>query len=193
MKINGVEMITDRSQSDVVIAKSLIKKGFQNMTDSEKDEFFAGLKGAYNYTDVNRVEAAVEYLAEKLSKIPSELKRYAEELGVYWYNDVFNVQYNADNYIGITAKKWYVGETFSEEERQKYLEKILIVLNSLNVVTDVFPKTMNGLTHKGANLIESSLVNLDAVSTQIKEEKETLIKGTKKTWFFGGDLYGGEV
>jgi pyridoxine kinase len=33
-------MITDRSQSDVVIAKSLIKKGFQNMTDSEKDEFF---------------------------------------------------------------------------------------------------------------------------------------------------------
>jgi hypothetical protein len=193
LKINGVEMITDRSQSDVVIAKSLIKKGFQNMTESEKEEFLVGLKGAYNYTDVNRVEAAVEYLAEKLSKIPSELKQYAEDLGVYWYNDVFNVQYNADNYIGITAKKWYVGETFSEEERQKYLEKILSVLNSLNVVPDSFPRTMNGITYKGANIIESSLVNLDAVSTQIKEEKETLIKGTKKTWFFGGDLYGGEI
>jgi trans-2-enoyl-CoA reductase len=193
LKINGVEMITDRSQSDVVIAKSLIKKGFQNMTESEKEEFLVGLKGAYNYTDVNRVEAAVEYLAEKLSKIPSELKQYAEDLGVYWYNDVFNVQYNADNYIGITAKKWYVGETFSEEERQKYLEKILSVLNSLNVVPDAFPKTMRGLNHKGANVIESSLVNLDVVSTQIKEEKETLIKGTKKSWFFGGDLYGGEV
>ena len=193
MKINGVEMITDRSQSDVVIAKSLIKKGFQNMTGSEKDEFFAGLKGAYNYTDINRVETAVEYLAEKLSKIPSELKQYAEEWGVYWYNDVFNVSYNADNYIGITAKKWYVGETFSEEERQKYLEKILSVLNSLNVVPDEFPKTMNGLTHKGANVIEISLVNLDAFLTQIKEEKETLIKGTKKSWFFGGDLYGGEI
>lgn len=193
MKISGVEMITDRSQSDVIIAKSLIKKGFQNMTGPEKDEFFAGLKGAYNYTDVNRVEAAVEYLAEKLSKIPSELKQYAEELGVYWYDNVFNVKYNADDYIGITAKKWYVGETFSEEERQKYLAKILNVLNSLNVVPDSFPETMSGLTHKAANVIESSLVNLDVVSTQIKEEKESLIKGTKKAWFFCGDLYGGEV
>ena len=39
MAINGVEMITDRSASDVLLAKNLIKKGFQNMTDDEKNSF----------------------------------------------------------------------------------------------------------------------------------------------------------
>lgn len=56
MAINGIEMITDRSASDVLLAKNLIKKGFRNMTDDEKNSFLSGLKGAYNYSDVNRIE-----------------------------------------------------------------------------------------------------------------------------------------
>ena len=69
MEINGIKLITDRSNSDVEIAKALIKKGFQNITDEEKQLFLNGLKGAYNYTDFNRVESCVKYLVQKALNI----------------------------------------------------------------------------------------------------------------------------
>ena len=69
MAINGIEMITDRSASDVLLAKNLIKKGFQSMTEDEKNSFLSGLKGAYDYSDVNRVETAIKYLVDTMLQI----------------------------------------------------------------------------------------------------------------------------
>ena len=37
------------------------------MTDSEKAEWSAGMKGAYNATDLNRVVAALNYIASRLN------------------------------------------------------------------------------------------------------------------------------
>ena len=64
-----INLITDRTQTDVDRAKQLAAKGWNNLTDDEKHEWSSGLKGAYNYTDLNRVEQAVAELADDLGLV----------------------------------------------------------------------------------------------------------------------------
>lgn len=59
-------LITDRTQADVNRALALSAKGWAAMTAAEREEFAAGMKGAYNATDLNRVNAAMEYLDTRL-------------------------------------------------------------------------------------------------------------------------------
>lgn len=57
------ELITDRTQSDVTHWQELHGKGWAGMTDDEKAEWStAAMKGAYNYTDLNRVTETMDYL-----------------------------------------------------------------------------------------------------------------------------------
>lgn len=55
-------LITDRTAADVVRWKALHDKGWDAMTPEEQAEWVNGMKGAYNYTDMNRVESAVKEL-----------------------------------------------------------------------------------------------------------------------------------
>ena len=48
-------LITDRTQSDVTRWRTLHDKGWDGMTEGEKVEWSAGVRGAYNATDLNRV------------------------------------------------------------------------------------------------------------------------------------------
>lgn len=59
-------LITDRTQADVNRALALSAKGWAAMTAAEREEFAAGMKGTYNATDLNRVNAAMEYLDTRL-------------------------------------------------------------------------------------------------------------------------------
>ena len=59
-------LITDRTQADVNRVLTLSAKGWAAMTAAEKEEFEAGMKGAYKATDLNRVNAAMEYLDTRL-------------------------------------------------------------------------------------------------------------------------------
>lgn len=59
-------LITDRTQADVDRVLTLSAKGWAAMTAAEREEFEAGMKGAYNATDLNRVNAAMEYLESRL-------------------------------------------------------------------------------------------------------------------------------
>ena len=54
--------ITDRTSQDVARWKLLHDKGWEAMSQEEQTEWLTGMKGSYNYTDMNRVESAVEYL-----------------------------------------------------------------------------------------------------------------------------------
>ena len=191
--INGLEMITNRTQSDVTFAKSMIKKGWNNLTDDEKDLFLRGLKGAYNYTDFNRVGEATSYLAEFLSSLPQELKNLAEELGVYWVNNIYGVSYNPSDYDGISLKHdWSYADILTKKYRSEYLQTIQYVLMAFIDVSNDFPDRLEGLTHIGANAIEQGLVDLYEFLVSLKEEKENFIKGTAKSWFESGEIYGGE-
>lgn len=55
-------LITDRTQSDVDAWRLLRAKGWNSMTDAERAKWLSGMKGAYNATDMNRVNEAMEYL-----------------------------------------------------------------------------------------------------------------------------------
>lgn len=59
-------LITDRTQADVNRALALSAKGWAAMTAAEREEFEARMKGSYNATDLNRVNAAMEYLDTRL-------------------------------------------------------------------------------------------------------------------------------
>lgn len=58
-------LIWDRTEADADRAAYLSRVG-PNMTATERTEWNAGMKGAYNYTDWNRVEQAVATLAAPL-------------------------------------------------------------------------------------------------------------------------------
>lgn len=63
-----MNLIYDRTAEDVERALALAKKAEAGtLTDAEKTEWLAGMKGCYNATDLNRVEAAVQTLAAELN------------------------------------------------------------------------------------------------------------------------------
>lgn len=62
-------LVTDRTQADVECVKALAAKGFSAMTADERAEWLAGMKGAYNASDMNRVGTALNYLAGRLGPI----------------------------------------------------------------------------------------------------------------------------
>jgi hypothetical protein len=191
--INGIEMVVDRSISDVEIAKSLIKKGLNGMTEEEKNQFLTGLKGAYNYTDFNRLESAVEYLTQRIIDIPEEIEYLKEILGVS-SDDIFDVAYNKDDYNEIETKTdWKISDILTKNDRQRYLQNIILILNSLDLLPNNFPQSLENLTHSSANVIETSLENLNSSLIDLKKTKENLIINTSKAWYYSGDLYGGEI
>lgn len=62
-------LVTDRTQADVERVKALAGKGFFAMTAVEQAEWLAGMKGAYNASDLNRVGTALNYLAGRLAPL----------------------------------------------------------------------------------------------------------------------------
>ena len=58
------ELIFDRTADDVervkVLKDQIMSEGLDSLTPSEKAEYLAGMKGAYNATDMNRVGTAVQ-------------------------------------------------------------------------------------------------------------------------------------
>lgn len=64
-----VTLVTDRTQSDVERVRELASKGFAAMTAAERAEWLAGMKGAYNVADLNRVGTALNYLVARLGAI----------------------------------------------------------------------------------------------------------------------------
>ena len=64
-----VTLVTDRTQADAERVKALAAKGFAAMSAGERAEWLAGMKGAYNAADLNRVGTALNYLAGRLGPI----------------------------------------------------------------------------------------------------------------------------
>lgn len=177
MAINGVEMITDRSESDVLLAKNLIKKGFQNMTDDEKNSFLSGLKGAYNYSDVNRVETAIKYFIDTMLQIYEQNIQLAQELGVDWA-EIYDVPYNPEDYKNIVIKNdWKINDLFTKTDRADFLNKIVHVLSA---IIDI-PSNTNYLTDK------NRLVLQDRDGNNLEFEGLTTSTGEFPTSFDGFD------
>ena len=128
-----MELITNRTQADVDRVKELTAKGWNNLTDEERDEWRTGMKGAYNYTDLTRVESAVEELASRLG---------------------LTVTVN---------KTWSTSSPLTANEMSRFLENLHTLRNSGKILanTPAVPASMAGLTYKTANDIEQILTDIE--------------------------------
>ena len=186
-------LVTDRSESDVEYLRSLLRKGWQNLSADEKTEYLSGaLKGAYNYTDMNRVEAAVAYVAAELYAAHATLQAYATSLGVAWDN-LFDVPYNYTDYQSLTTKTdWDDEDIMYVADATRYLGNLVLIAAAYE--TDIaLPSSMNGLDYIGANAIERLLIAIDEVAAATVENIKTLIDNTAAEWFYSGELYAGEI
>ena len=70
MSFDFSTLITDRSQADVEALRALLAVPLADWTAEQLAEFNQALsKGAYNYTDLNRVTACMDYLNEVLTAL----------------------------------------------------------------------------------------------------------------------------
>lgn len=134
-------LITDRTAEDVQRVKELASKGLR-MSEEEMAGWLSGLKGAYNFIDLNRVEDAVEYVASRLQTV-----------GWFVYP--------------VTKKDWTVSSFPTSEEMQRYLDNIRLLRSTLPVGIPEVPSDTNNLTYVEANTIEQILLLLDAAVTNI--------------------------
>ena len=73
MSFDFSTLITDRSQADVEALRALLSTDLTDWTAEQLAAFNqAASRGAYNYTDLNRVTACMEYLNERLTALGYE-------------------------------------------------------------------------------------------------------------------------
>lgn len=134
----GLHLITDRTQFDVDRVNALKKKGWANMTAEERAEWESGMKGAYNCTDLNRVQSAVRYLRDRFASVG-----YFVELS--------------------DARTWTAQDAPTKSELDAYLADVRAIRGVFEIfkTTPTVPDTMEGLTYIKANDIEQILLDVD--------------------------------
>ena len=61
-------LVTDRAPADLELLRDLLSTPMEDWTAEQLAQFNQAVsKGAYNYTDLNRVTAAMDYLNERLT------------------------------------------------------------------------------------------------------------------------------
>lgn len=140
-------LVTDRTQQDVDYVKQLIEKLLNDTaTDAEKAEWDSfTLRGSYNYTDMNRVGAAVEYVALRLL-----------ECGTSVY---------------VSPKQdWSESDTPTYSQMERYRSDIVALRAALEAMptTPQAPATMSNLTWVEANAIEKILQDTDILISKLE-------------------------
>ena len=127
-------LITDRTTADVARVHELAVKGYAGMTAAELAEWLAGMKGAYNAVDLNRVGTALNYLKSRLVPLCGK-----------------NIQWSAKT-------DWAVTDIITASQAAEYRQRVQDIRNAL-----VYPANSPDvpeiirLTYTGANDIERIL------------------------------------
>lgn len=136
------ELITDRTQADVDRVVELTGKFLAGtITGAEKAEYMAGMKGAYNYTDLNRVGEAVAFVA--------------------------NLMNQSGHTMTVTAKQnWTVSDIPTLAQMTAFLND-LTLLKANSTATANVPQSMDRLTYQSANQIEQLII--EAYNSIVRE------------------------
>lgn len=133
-----LDLIYDRTADDVAEVLRLTQKAFAGtLTDEEKTMWLAGMKGAYDAIDMNRVAAAVSTLSGLL---------------------------NAAGYKNeVSAQNFAEGEDSTKEKYSVYLSNVQTLRDAIavRVTTPELPAADAKLDYIGANNIEKILADLD--------------------------------
>nr|DAH27585.1 MAG TPA: hypothetical protein [Caudoviricetes sp.] len=142
-----LHLITDRTQADVDRVRALLRKWRDGtISAAEKADWALDLKGAYNASDLNRVGAAVRYVAGRLQE-------YGYKVAVAPKDD------------------WLEDDDPTAGQMESYRHDIAAIRSALAVKpsTPPAPDSMDGLTYIEANNIEQILLDVDALLTLISQ------------------------
>ena len=135
-----IELVTDRTQHHVTRLKQLRSIGWNNMSESQRTEYRGyAAKGAYNYTDLNRVESAVAEISQLLGL----------NLVVFQSWAVNHIPHPGEEYDGDVLAM------------DRYLNNVVAIRDACAALTNEefppLPESMDKLTYEGANNIEKVL------------------------------------
>lgn len=189
-------LIYDRSQADVTdviaIKKKILEGGLSSLTTTEKSAYMAGMKGAYNYTDMNRVGEATKYVADRMTALPAIIKTYREAKGVA-DADMFDVPYDPSD-IAVTGKStWTMSDIPTSNDLTTYLSDIRLLKSKVTLPPTVpsLPVNMAYLTVSGANAIEQTLAAIDTAVTDLDSELKSKIDNAANAFRYTGITYCG--
>ena len=131
-------LVTDRTQADVNYAESLYKKLWGDLTEQEKADFNAGLKGSYKASDLNRVGTALITVRDRLRThgidVPADVRE----------------DYAAD-------------EVLDKAVMDAFIESANAVHDAVENSAPQPPAGIDGLDWEGANNIERAIIAVDDV------------------------------
>lgn len=136
--------ITDRTIDDVDRVRHLRGIAWQNMTDEEREEWYSPMKGAYNHTDLNRVELAV-------SRISTELKMSV-----------------------VVKTNWAENDVPTTDQMQRYLDNVYAIRTKCPIpsVYPMPTRTMAGFDYEKANDIETTLLRCEQTVNAVPRSGE---------------------
>ena len=140
-----MQLITDRVQADVDRVAQLAERvSAGTATAAELAEWQSDLKGAYNASDLNRVGAAVAYVAGRLNG--------------YGYAVTVNPK-----------QDWTVSDIPTAGQMAAYLRDVAALRGAIAVMasTPPTPDSASGLTWREANDIEKILTDGDELLTRM--------------------------
>ena len=142
------ELVYDRTQADVdrvyTLKNKILTGGLAALSAEEKAEYLAGMKGAYNYTDFNRLGEAIAYLVERM-----------KELDIH------------DRSI-IPKVDWVMGDTPTQSQVSNLLSCLTKLRAKLSLPDDApsVPNSLDNLVYQTANEMELLLWMIDQRITQ---------------------------
>ena len=141
-----LNLITDRSEQDVERWRLLHSKGFHALTAEEKAEWQAGMKGAYNYEDMNRVESAVIFIANRLAELGHVISP-------------------------VVKATWSVTDHPTKADMDRYFSNIALLRSLLPLypTTPKAPTTKKKMDYLVANDIEQILTDVDRQISAIRQ------------------------
>nr|DAM97764.1 MAG TPA: hypothetical protein [Caudoviricetes sp.] len=150
-------LIYDRTPEDVAEVRRLLAKldpeTGDGLTAAEQAKWDAGLKGAYNFTDLNRVESAVKLLAAALTSAG-----YPVEI-----TPVLKGNKAED-------REWQEGDVLYRPQWTTYLDNVQRLRDAYYTLAETgeLPAPGDKLGYVGANTIEKVLADIDLLLDGMK-------------------------
>lgn len=131
------QWITDRTQSDVNHVKEITEKARTGTwTKTEQSEWLAGMKGALNYTDFNRIESGIQELGSIVGVSVS-----------------VRTDWTVDGYMKVSdAARWLSN-----------INSIRAKCSGSSAIADT-PESMNKLDFSTMNQIEQILLDIETLA-----------------------------
>ena len=144
----GLHLITDRTEQDVEVVKQLaeaIKAG--TATEEQVNQYLnVNQKGAYTYEDLNRVEAAVAYVAKRMPE----------------FGHRFKLQ---------TVETWSMTDKPNAADFERYFGNVAQLRAAIPVwsSTPEAPNSAKGFDVHTANALEQILLDVDQILNHIRD------------------------